>query len=187
MLKPFTIVCLIALLAVGVVSCKKELQDSQPAQVVFTIKPITEYDTTDYYIQSTDTALLPNTTFFCDVDGDGSNDLKFTYEYYNDTNADILNSYFKFYDLTNDSIITLSLKQGYHLGDTIKETLNWSKTNYFMLNSLETTSISGYFFDWNYGSTTNSYICFRKRIGNTYRYGWIKIGYNRIGPVVMQR
>lgn len=55
MLKPLHIICLLALLGVGLVGCKKEqeittLPDSEVLQEFFTIKDISEYDTAYFYI-----------------------------------------------------------------------------------------------------------------------------------------
>ncbi|UPT66300.1 MAG: hypothetical protein M0D57_17775 [Sphingobacteriales bacterium JAD_PAG50586_3] len=195
MLKPLYIICLFALIGLGLVGCEKEqittLPDSTPQQYFFTIKDTSEYNSADFYI-NTDVRVFPspNSSIEFDIDNDNINDIRLTHEHIGSNGSGNINVVLN--DLTPDSSLTFSAKTNnlyspfpYQLGDTISESQNWSYINHFLLTDLDYTPNSDYVYYWNWGDPDLQYLAFRKKIGSDYKYGWFMIG-GYIGLSVIQ-
>jgi hypothetical protein len=98
----------------------------------------------------------PDNVYYIDIDSDGTNDISRTY-----INYVIQSNYFS--SISNVEIAVdsnLSIVT-FNLGDTINQNLNFINNDNLYL-------------EW-FSGNSNKYIAFRKRIGNDYYYGWIRI------------
>lgn len=191
MLKTFTIVCLFALLAVGATSCEKD-KGCDPPFLAFVIDDSLNYNT-DNYIVNTALVNFPsdNSTIYYDIDLDGVNDLMLV-----KTATDSSDGWYyiieKLHTLPADSSIAFygysnTGMEGnrlglYYVGDTVQAKNLELLNNNFMNRRHQMCDIGEYFFDyWGYA-------IFRKQVGNSYKYGWVRINKgSNCGPSVMQR
>lgn len=195
MLKHLHIICLLILLGVGLVSCKKDnvttLPDSEALPEVFDIREITEYDTSNYYIDSNVyllDAMGSGSYILYDIDGDNLSDLQHYFKYSYDVNTNTSGVSNTIGKLNSDTIISFSTINSssaslkpHQVGDSINTSLFWSNE-----------TCCWYFDLFESASNSTNYIAIRKRIGDTYKYGWIcysRISWwsHKLGPLVMQR
>ncbi|UPT66298.1 MAG: hypothetical protein M0D57_17765 [Sphingobacteriales bacterium JAD_PAG50586_3] len=183
MIKPLYIICLFALLGLGLVSCKKEKSDS------IEIMDISEYNSSEYIVNNS-TFCFSAGTFsdfdYLSVDNNSVSDVKVGYQY----SFQGGNAYSSYYIakvnpgvLIEFAINSDSLLMPYLDGDNIGPSCIWYSKSYFSIPSE----------DLNIWFTGVKYIGFKIPDGNTYKYGFIKFYYDQtiskgcFGPSVMQR
>jgi hypothetical protein len=193
MLKPLHIICLLALLGVGLVSCKDDTCDKPQQPQFVIIKDTAEIEIEDYSINPVVSTLpYDNGTLIYDIDNNGIPDIKAVQSLI-DSSDGIIYDIETFYNLSTDSSLEFSYRPSWNLafpydklrnhdiGDTLDESLSWSHKSSFEIKQYEFFSNGESFYMWNH-----KYAAFRKRVGNRYKYGWIKVSHT-YGPSVMQR
>lgn len=185
MIKSLHIICLFSLLSIGLIGCEKEniisIPENTPTQYFFTIKDTSEYNNTDYHI-NTDVRVFPssNSSIEFDIDNDNIFDIKLMHQSAGNNGSGSITT--TLINLTSDSSLTFSVRPNsvyflkpYKLNNTIKESDTWSHRSNFTLVDIDYSPNGEYFFYWNYGDSNLKYIGFRKKVGTQYKYGWFMI------------
>ncbi|UPT66299.1 MAG: hypothetical protein M0D57_17770 [Sphingobacteriales bacterium JAD_PAG50586_3] len=179
MIKPLYIICLFALLGVGLVSCKKEKSD--PIE----IKDISEYNAANFYINTSEYYLNPSdyTGYsFNNSNVDIDKDIVYHTNFVTNNNVYIGSS--AYFTITSDLEFHVDPATNkiipHTIGDSFSSDMNWSSTPNTGLYSSNNP-------DWNDANPTFKHLIFRKNINGEYRYGWVIARVNGVGPSVMQR